>query len=89
MSEQTVFALLRQTMITALTVGGPLLLAALVVGLLVGLVLAVTQIQEPTLTFLPKAIVLGLVLLLLGPMLFHQMEGLLTHVIEMLPQAAR
>ena len=46
--------LVRQTLIMAMTVSAPMLLIGLVVGIFVSLVQAVTQIQEQTLTFIPK-----------------------------------
>ena len=54
-------------MIVMLKLGGPPLLVALGVGLLVSLLQAITQINEATLAFVPKAMALGLVLALLGP----------------------
>ncbi len=58
---------MREAMIVMLKLGGPLLLVALVVGLIVSLVQAITQINEATLAFVPKAMALGLMLVLLGP----------------------
>ena len=59
MSEADAAGALRETMWLLIKLGGPLLLAALAVGLLVSLLQAVTQINEPTLVFLPKLLVLG------------------------------
>lgn len=50
-----------------LLVGGPLLLVALVVGLLVSIFQALTQINEATLTFIPKILAIGGTLLIMGP----------------------
>ena len=57
---------LRDTMMTALKLGGPPLITALVVGLLVSVVQAITQVNESTLTFVPKAILVTGVLVMLG-----------------------
>jgi flagellar biosynthesis protein FliQ len=54
-------------------VSGPFLLAGLAVGLLISVFQAVTQIQEQTLTFIPKMLVTGLVILLAGPWMMNQM----------------
>lgn len=59
MSHQLVIDLCRDAIITALTVSAPLLLIALVVGLLVSIIQSVTQIQEQTLTFVPKLVLVG------------------------------
>jgi len=67
MSDALVAEALRDTLWVVLKLGGPLLLAALAVGLLISLVQAVTQINEATLVFLPKLLVLGLTMALMGP----------------------
>ena len=58
---------MREAMIVMLKLGGPPLLVALAVGLVVSLLQAITQINEATLAFVPKAMALGMVLVLLGP----------------------
>ena len=75
MSEADAAGALREAMWLLVKLGGPLLLAALVVGLLVSLLQAVTQINEPTLVFLPKLLVLGTALAILGPFMTEQMTG--------------
>ena len=67
MHELDVASVLREAIWLVLKLGGPLLLAALVVGLVISLVQAVTQVNEATLVFLPKLLVLFGVLALLGP----------------------
>ena len=67
MDEAGVAAALRDTLLVVLELGGPPLAAMLVVGLVVSLVQAVTQVNEATLVFLPKVLVLGGALALLGP----------------------
>lgn len=56
-----------------LLVGGPLLLVALVVGLLVSIFQALTQINEATLTFIPKILAIGGTLLVMGPWMLRVM----------------
>ncbi len=75
MSETTAAAALFDTLWLVLKLGGPMLVAALAVGLIVSLVQAITQINEPTLVFLPKVLVLGGVLALLGPFMTGQLVG--------------
>ena len=67
MNEADVGVLLRDGMLVMLKLGGPPLLVALGVGLLVALLQAITQINEATLAFVPKVIALGAALILLGP----------------------
>lgn len=57
----------RQAILTVMLIAGPLLLAGLVVGVVISLFQAVTQIHEMTLTFIPKVLAVVIVLLLLMP----------------------
>lgn len=61
--------LTRQALMLILTIAGPMLLAALIVGVVIGLIQALTQVQEMTLTFVPKLVAMGAVLLLSLPMI--------------------
>jgi flagellar biosynthetic protein FliQ len=67
MNDADIAMLLRDGMLVMLKLAGPPLLATLVVGLLVALVQAITQINEATLAFVPKVLALGAALVLLGP----------------------
>ncbi len=73
MGEGEVGAVLRETMIVVLKLGGPVLLAALAVGVIMSLVQAVTQINEATLAFVPKALVIVGALVLAGPFMLATM----------------
>jgi len=66
MQESDVAMLLRDAMIMVLKIGGPPLLAALAIGLVMSLLQAITQINEQTLAFLPKAIGIGVTLAVFG-----------------------
>jgi len=80
MENAEVASALRETLWIVLKLGGPLLVAALVVGLVVSLIQAVTQINEATLVFLPKLLVLGGALALLGPFMMSTLTDY-THVL--------
>ncbi len=67
MGEGEVGAALHATMMVVLKMGGPALVAAMVVGVFMALVQAVTQVNEATLTFVPKALVIVGTLALTGP----------------------
>jgi flagellar biosynthetic protein FliQ len=69
MAPADVVQLAQAAMILILTVAGPMLLASLIVGVLIGLFQALTQVQEMTLTFVPKVVVMGLVMLMSLPMI--------------------
>lgn len=67
MLPSQVMALAQSALMLVLTVAGPLLLTSLIVGTVIGLLQALTQIQESTLTFVPKLLAMGLVFLLMLP----------------------
>jgi len=89
MTEQTVMSLTYQALKLALTVAGPLLLATLAVGLLISIFQAATQINEMTLSFIPKLLTVGLVLVLLGPWLLTQLVDFFHHLLSSLPDLAQ
>lgn len=67
----------------------PLILVVLVVGLVVSLFQALTQINEMTLTFVPKLLALAGMLLLLGPWMLRVLTDYTQHIIEYMPQVVR
>lgn len=67
MNEADVLDISREAIIVTIKVGGPTMVLALIVGLGISLVQALTQIQEMTLTFIPKILVIFLSLLLFMP----------------------
>ena len=81
LTTQAVGALGRQALELLLLMVGPLLLVALVVGTLVSILQAVTQVQETTLTFLPKLIALALALVILGPWMLTMLVDYLRRMI--------
>jgi len=77
--------LVRQAVMTALLIAAPLLLTALVVGILVSLVQAVTQLQEQTLTFIPKLLALAVVFAITLPWTLSKLVEYLAGMLRSLP----
>ena len=75
----------QDTLMIVLIVAGPTLVVALVVGLVVSIFQAVTQIHEMTLTFIPKILSVGLVLSLLLPWTIRRMIEFTTTLISSIP----
>ena len=75
MSQDTVVSICVSAMEMAMKIGLPLLLVGLVLGLVVSVFQAVTQIQEQTLSFIPKIIGMAVVLVVLGPWMLGQIIG--------------
>jgi flagellar biosynthetic protein FliQ len=73
----------------AMLVAAPLLLTALAVGLLIGVIQAATQINEMTLSFIPKLIAMALVALITGPWMLRVLVQFTRQLIESLPSAVR
>ena len=88
MTPELVVQLGRRSFEAVLLLSAPLLICALVVGLLVSIFQAVTSINEQTLSFVPKALCVLGVLLLLLPWLIRQLVGFTTGIIEKIPQMA-
>jgi flagellar biosynthetic protein FliQ len=80
MSDMDVAAMIRECMIVTMKLGGPPLVVGLAVGLVVSLIQAVTQINEATLSFLPKIIAIGLAMVMLGPFMIATLSSF-THQI--------
>jgi flagellar biosynthetic protein FliQ len=75
MAEHAMAQALREALWVSLQVMGPPLLAVLAVGLVVSLIQALTQVQEATLAFLPKLVIGGVLMLVLGPFTVSVMRG--------------
>jgi flagellar biosynthetic protein FliQ len=72
-------------LLTVFFVAGPILAVILVIGLVVSVFLAVTQINEPTLSFVPKFFGTALALVLLGPWLLRQLEAFAIAILSGFP----
>jgi flagellar biosynthesis protein FliQ len=86
MGPDTVLELCTQALELSLRIGLPLLVAGLVVGLAVSIFQAVTQIQEQTLSFIPKILALAGVLIVLGPWMLNQLLSYTTDLWASIPQ---
>jgi flagellar biosynthetic protein FliQ len=85
MSQDTVVSLVADMMAVALKVAMPLLLAALVIGLMVSIFQAVTQIQEQTLSFIPKVVGIVVVIVVGGPWMLDQVVTYTQRLYEQIP----
>lgn len=85
MTESMIFELGRNTFVIMMILSMPLLGVSLVVGLVVSLFQAITQIQEVTLTFVPKILGVALVMALLGPWMFQRLLAFTTAIFAVIP----
>ncbi|MEU4694580.1 flagellar biosynthesis protein FliQ [Actinoplanes sp. NPDC023714] len=86
MTDTMVVELALQAMTISAKLAAPVLLTALGVGFVISLFQSVTQIQEATLSFVPKAIAIGLVLLLTGNWMLREMLTFTQQLYEKIPQ---
>lgn len=86
MTPELALTELRSALELTLTVGAPMLLAVLAVGVIVGLVQAATQIQEPTVGFVAKVLALAGVLAGGGAWMLTQLTDFTTTLIQRIPQ---
>lgn len=89
MTETEAIHILARAIVVASQVLVPMLLAALVVGVVVSLVQAATQVQEMTLSFAPKLGVIVVVLLMMGPWMIGKLVDFTRELLQMLPQLVR
>jgi flagellar biosynthetic protein FliQ len=85
MTPDTVVAIIRQALEVAMLAAGPLLLASLLTGLLVSVFQAATQINEMTLSFIPKILVMFIVLVVTGPWALQLLVDYIVRLIGSIP----
>lgn len=88
MSIGDLVQLMREGVFEVLTITAPVLGAALIIGLIVAILQAVTSIQEQTLTFVPKLFAILAVLALLGGWMFASLRGYTINLFNMIPEVA-
>ena len=89
MTEATVAQIAQEALITALLVGAPILLVSLVIGLTISILQAVTQVNEVTLTFVPKIFGVFAVSALFGPWMIATMVAYTERLFTTLPAVAQ
>lgn len=85
MGADEALELVNQLLWNSLIVAAPVLAAALAVGLLISVLQVATQLQEMTLSYVPKLLVAALVLIALGPWMIHRITQFAIYTITMIP----
>ena len=85
MTDTAVIGIALQAMIVAAKLSGPILVTALVIGFMVSVFQSATQIQEVTLSFVPKVLGAALVLLFIGKWMLHELVTFTTRLFDQLP----
>lgn len=82
MSEEVVMSIGSEAIKTIIYLAGPMLLASMVIGIVVSVMQAITQINESTLTFIPKMVAVILVLVVMAPWMIEVLQSYTTQVIS-------
>jgi flagellar biosynthetic protein FliQ len=89
MTQELAIYLTSQTMMIAFMVSAPMLIAGLIVGVAISIFQAVTQINEMTLSFIPKIIVTGLALVFFFPWMSSKVLDFFHYIFELIPMVAK
>lgn len=89
MSEEMVLTIGSEAIKTIIMLAGPMLFAAMAVGIIVSVLQAVTQINEATLTFIPKMIAIIVVLAVMAPWMLEVLTHYTSHVLESAGEVVR
>ena len=89
MNQTAVLELAKNSLVMALLIGAPMVGAGLIVGLVISLFQAVTQINEMTLTFVPKIVAVAVALIIFGPWMLSNIMGFTVALFNSLPMLAK
>jgi len=84
LSGAEVLDIAREGIWTLIIVAGPIMIVGLVVGVIIALIQALTQIQEMTLVFVPKILAIFITMLITLPFIGAVMAGYMTHVVDLI-----
>lgn len=85
MSENFVVGIITDALTTVIKVAAPVLLVSLVIGLIISIFQATTQIQEQTLTFVPKIIAVFATIIIFGSWMLHMLMDFTNRMINLIP----
>ena len=84
MTQGDVLAILQDSLLVALKLAAPMLVASIAIGLVIAIFQAVTQIHEQTLTFVPKVLVIALLLIVMGSWMMTLMNDLVQRLFQIM-----
>ncbi len=84
MTQDIAMEVFTAALVLALKLGLPILVAAVLIGLIIAILQAATQVHEQTLSFAPKAIVVAIVMLLLGPWMMNSCIEFFNYIFELM-----
>ena len=84
MTNQQISEIIYELFILILQIAGPLLVISMIVGICISIIQAATQIHEQTITFVPKLLVIGLILVFGGGRMMESLSNFTIHIFELL-----
>ena len=87
MDTMQLIDIFRDAVITGFKVAGPILLVSILVGLCISIIQAATSINEQTMTFVPKLVAIGIILIIAGGWMLQQMVDLVNRIFEFITTA--
>ena len=84
MTQDQVLSIFKEALWIVLELCGPLLILSIVIGLIIAILQAATQIHEQTLTFVPKLIVIAVVLLITGPWMMNVLNDFTIKIFDLI-----
>lgn len=89
MTEELVLQIFKETLLLTIRLAGPLLITSMIVGLVIAIFQAATQIHEQTLTFVPKALTIAVLLFLLAPSMVSSMQTFIFNIFDIITQISQ
>lgn len=86
MSQDKVMEIFTEAVMLALKLAAPMLIAAMLVGLVIAILQAATQVHEQTITFAPKAVAIALILLATGPWMMNEIMDFMNYIFELMAE---
>ena len=84
MTQGDVLAILQDSLLVALKLAAPMLVASIAIGLVIAIFQAATQIHEQTLTFVPKVLVIAVLLIIMGSWMMTLMDDLVQRLFQIM-----
>jgi flagellar biosynthesis protein FliQ len=89
MSENLLMGVIKDAITTGLTVAAPILVVSIIVGLIISIFQATTQIQEQTLTFVPKLIAVAVIGIITGSWMLHSIVSFTERIFDLIANIAQ
>jgi flagellar biosynthetic protein FliQ len=84
-TEEFVIHLMRETFYTIMLISAPVLIVSMIIGLIISILQAATSIQEFTLTFVPKMVVVAVIIVITMPWMFDVMKSFTINLFQQIP----